>query len=223
MTWTPEDEAPHTDAVVEEWVVVAWNPAADLGLVHGFRRFPVARVGWQWSALARSGEPLLHVAEWDISLRSEPLLAKAPQLWGEWICDAPFEQWTVGMETYAAALDHVDDALGRAYGIPTPVAWDLEWYAVGPPEEVPFGYVQCGVVHGQVELREGPLTLTEVPARRWHRWGDELPPVSLPGVAAHVGLRAPFAFPDGTVADWVLTSDGWRGRATINRGDPTPG
>jgi len=27
---------------------------------------------------------------------------------------------------------------------------------------------------------------------------------------AHTGLRAPFAFPDGGVSDWVLTVDGWR-------------
>jgi glutamate-1-semialdehyde aminotransferase len=32
------------------------------------------------------------------------------------------------------------------------------------------------------------------------------------GVIAHTGLRAPFAFPDGSVADWVLTPQGWRSR-----------
>ncbi len=218
MTWTPEDEAPHTDAAVEEWVVVAWNPAADLGLIHGFRRFPRARVGWQWSALARSGRALLHVAEWEVPLRSDPMLAKAPQLWGEWVCDAPFEQWTIGMETYAAALEHPEEGLGRAYGTPTPIAWDLEWYAVYAPEAVAGGYAQQGVVHGVVELGEGELTLTEIPARRWHRWGDALGPVELPVARAHVGLRAPFAFPDGTVSDWVLCTEGWRERGGHGQG-----
>ena len=163
---------------------------------------------------------MLHVGEWDVPLRADPLLAKAPQLWGEWMCDAPFEQWTVGMETYAAALDDPDEALGRAYGTATPIAWDLEWYATGAPEPVPSGYRQDGVVYALVELAEGPLRLDEVPARRWHRWGASLDPVR-PGLAtAHVGLRAPFAFPDGTVSDWVLTGDGWRERSSLRSVGP---
>ncbi len=34
-------------------------------------------------------------------------------------------------------------------------------------------------------------------------------------------LRAPFAFPDGSIADWVLTPDGWRALrgANLNVGD----
>ena len=197
--------------------MAAWTPGADVGLVHGFRRFTTTRLGWQWSALVRTGRPLLHVAEWEVPLRTDPLLAKAPQLWGEWTCDAPFEQWTIGMETFAAALDHPDDALGQAYGTPTPIAWDLEWYATGDPEGVAGGYVQRGVVHGLVELNEGSLTLTEVPSQRWHRWGETLTPVVVPDASAHVGLRAPFAFPDGTAVDWVLTGEGWRERATHGR------
>ena len=54
------------------------------------------------------------------------------------------------------------------------------------------------------------LHLTEVPARRWHRWGDRSGRSLLPAPTPTPALRAPFAFPDGTVADWVLTPDGWR-------------
>ena len=36
--------------------------------------------------------------------------------------------------------------------------------------------------------------------------------LELPDAYAHTGLRAPFAFPDGSRADWVLTPDGWRSR-----------
>lgn len=219
--WTPADEAPHLDATVEEWLVTAWTATADLGLLHGFRRFGARRRGWQWSALAQVGQPLLHVGEWEVPLRTAALVAKASQLWGEWICDAPFQQWTIGMETYAAALDHPDDALGRAYGTPEPIAWDLEWYALDAPVAVEGGYGQRGVVHGVVERREGPLTLTEVPSWRWHRWGEALGPVTLEEASAHVGLRAPFAFPDGTVADWVLTGEGWRSRVTVSEGVAT--
>ena len=75
------------------------------------------------------------------------------------------------------------------------------------------GYQQAGVVHGRIEIGGAdPVHLAEAPAHRWHRWGDELAPVELPEAFAHTGLRAPFAFPDGSVADWVLTPDGWGDR-----------
>ena len=70
--------------------------------------------------------------------------------------------------------------------------------------------MQRGVVHGVIELPGGPLRLEEIPAQRWRRWGDRLGPLDLPSAYAHTGIRAAFAFPDGTIADWVLTPDGWR-------------
>jgi hypothetical protein len=205
------DDNPHPAAGLEEWVFASWLPDGAVGLVSGFRvvRRPTGPA-WYWAALVRRGQPLLHVAEWDVPTRADPLLVKAPGLWAEHACDAPMQQWMVANETYAVALDEPADALGRAYGAPTAMAMDLEWYATARPAPVERGYEQCGVVHGVVELADGPLHLTEAPARRWHRWGDELGPVTLPPAYAHTALRAPFAFPDGTVADWVLTPDGWR-------------
>jgi hypothetical protein len=174
----------------------------------------VGRAAWYWAALVRAGEPLLHVADWRVPLRSNPLLVKGDGLWAEHTCDAPMEQWTVANETYAAALDDPDDALGRAYGVPTALSWDLEWYATSPPAAIGLdGYQQAGVVHGQIEIGAArSVHLSETPAHRWHRWGTRLAPLAVPEAFAHTGLRASFGFPDGTVADWVLTPDGWRER-----------
>ncbi len=89
------------------------------------------------------------------------------------------EQWTVGNEAHAVALDDPDEALGRAYGVPTPITTDIEWYANGLVVDlaavgeggVGDGYLQEGVAHGVVELLDRPnIELTEVPARRWRRW-----------------------------------------------------
>ena len=44
------------------------------------------------------------------------MIAKAQAMWAEHVCEAPFEQWTLGNETYAVALDDPDEGLGRAYG-----------------------------------------------------------------------------------------------------------
>lgn len=212
----PGDELRHDDAVVEEWLFTTWT--GSLGVVSGYRL--VGATAWYWAALARPGEPLIHVADWHVPRRADPLLVKAAGLWAEHTCDAPMEQWTVANETYATALDDPDDALGRAYGTPTAVAFDLEWYATDEPTVVVAGYEQPGlvagyeqegVVHGLIELAGTPgLHLVEAPAHRWHRWGSQLGPVVLPPAYAHGSVRAPFAFPDGTTSDWALTPDGWR-------------
>ena len=60
----------------------------------------------------------------------------------------------------------------------------------------------------------GPLHLAEVAGPALAPLGrPRSAPLDVPDAYAHTGLRAPFAFPDGTVADWVLTPDGWRSRA----------
>ena len=209
---SPAEELRHTAAREEEWVFTAWATQPAVGVISGYRI--VGAAGWYWAALARADEPLLHVADWHVPLRSDPLLVKGDGLWAEHTCDAPMEQWTVANETYAAALDDPDDALGRAYGVPTALSWDLEWYATSAPAPIGVdGYQQTGVVHGQVEIGGAPsVHLSETAAHRWHRWGARLDPVAVPEAFAHTGLRAPFAFPDGTVTDWVLTPDGWRQR-----------
>ncbi len=214
----------HPDAAVEEWVFAAWTADAALGVISGHRL--VGRIAWYWAALARAGRPLLHVTDFDVTVRTaDPFIVKGEQLWAEHTIDAPMEQWSIGNETYASALEDPDEALGRAYGDPTPIAFDLEWYATGPAQ-VPAdlagadaGYEQPGVVHGRIEIAgEGPVDLAEVPAHRWHRWGTSgFGPVDHVEVVAHTGVRAPFAFPDGTSSDVVLTPAGWR-----RRGRPHP-
>jgi hypothetical protein len=211
----PAHDFVHADAAVEEWVFTCWEPDDSLGVVSAHR--VRGRRAWYWSALVRAGAPLLHVTEWDVALRPDAHgVLKAHGLWAEHICVAPMEQWTIANECFASAIDDPDDALGRAYGHPTALALDLEWYATAPPVAQPAvagpGYQQDGVVHGVVELPGVRVGLTEVPARRWHRWGDDLGPLELPDAYAHTGRRAPFAFPDGSAVDWVLSPDGFRAR-----------
>ena len=225
------DEARHADAAVEEWVFACWSTDGSLGAISGHRL--LGRTAWYWAALVGVDRPLLHVAEWDVAVRADPMVVKAEVLWAEHTCDAPFEQWTIGNETFAVELDDPEQALGRAYGARRPIAFDLEWYATSPPTAVPGGYEQVGSVHGRIDLVNEPagpegIDLEELYGRRWHRWGERLDPIVLDDARAHTGLRAPFAFPDGTVADWVLTPSGWRSRRRAGSpdrrwADPSPG
>lgn len=211
MRWSPADERPHPDATIDEWVFAAWAADGSVGVVSGHRL--IGPVAWYWSAVVEDGYPVLHLAEWEVRVRADPFVVKAPEMWAEHHCVAPMRQWSIGNEAHAAALDDADEALGRGYGMPTPMAADIEWYAIGGVTAIDGGYQQVGVAHGEIELLGRPnIELVEVPAHRWRRWtgSDSLEPIQLPSVVAHTGLRAPFAFPDGGVSDWVLTVDGWR-------------
>lgn len=219
----PSDELPHAGMAQEEWVFTCWSPDARVGVVSGHRL--LGRRAWYWAAVALADGSVLHVAEWDVRVRAaDPFIVKAEQLWAEHTCDAPLAQWTIGNETYAAALDDADEALGRAYGDAVPIGFDLEWYAIGGVTLTAetgdgAGYEQRGVVHGVVEVVGRPtLEFVEAPARRWHRWSPgELGEPPLDVAVAHTGARAPFAFPDGRVVDLVLTQDGWRRRRVRRR------
>ena len=229
---------------IEEWVFAAWTPDAALGVISGHRL--VGRDAWYWAAVARLGRPLLHVLDPSVPVRADPFIVQGAALWAEHVREAPMEQWSVGNETYAAALEDPDDALDRAYGTPTPIAFDLEWYAGAGPDVLADlagasdGYGQPGVVHGSIDVQGEPtIELVEVPAFRWHRWREREPdgrhpsaaagggvsagdvaadppvalrPLAIEPVVAHAGVRAPFAFPDGSYADLVLTARGWRTR-----------
>jgi hypothetical protein len=207
-------DLPHAGAVIDEWVFATWSPDASVGAISGHRL--VAGRAWYWSAVVRAGSPLLHLAEWNVVPRSDVFVVKAPEMWAEHHCVTPYEQWSIGNEAFFVALDDPDDALDLAYGTPTATALDLEWYASTQPHEIADGFSQAGVVHGRIEvLGIPPIDLAEAPAQRWRRStaGVALRPVQLPEAVAHTGLRAPFAYPDGSLSDWVLTPTGWRSRS----------
>lgn len=196
-----------------EWVFACWDVDGPrpFGFVAGYRlRRPVS---WYWCGYV-TPEVLLHATEWDVHPRADPMIVKSPELWAEHHEVAVDEQWTISNELYVSSLETADDALDRAYGIPTPMAADVEWYATAAPQAITDGLQQDGVAHGLIELVGGNHEFAEVPARRWSRTAvdGELPVLELPAARAHSGLRFPVRFPSGEVADWVLTPDGWRSR-----------
>src|SRR5690606_140974 len=114
------------------------------------------------------------------------------------------------------AIDHGDEAIDHG---DESIDHDDGRRPVERPVDRPTGYEQAGVVHGDIEIEgePAPVRFEEVPARRWHRWGDALTPLVLPAARAHTGVRVAFRFPDATIADWVLTTDGWAARLPIER------
>lgn len=204
MIFSSADEGVHLGSAREEFTFAFWLGDGSVG---GYTSLVVrADGGTSYAcALVRAGQPLLHVAEDGApKLRSnEHLLLKAEGLWAEHICEVPFEQWTISNETYAAALTDPDDALGRAYGIPTPIAFDLEWYAAGSVEQIEGGYRQLGEVHAVLELPGGPIE-DVFSSWRSHRWQ----PFAWSSAPDGPGARAPIKV-DGVPIERRLAPGGW--------------
>ena len=98
--------------------------------------------------------------------------------------------------------------------MPTAIASDLEWYAVGP--SVSFdeghGYEQSGVVHGVVEVEGRSLVgLDEVSAWRCHRWwisGSDIPKMVM---SRSSDRKADVIFQTPEASLWTFSLDeyGW--------------
>ena len=117
------------------------------------------------------------------------------------------QQWTLANEAFAVALDDPDDAVGRAYGTVTPMAFDLEWYATAAVVPVAAGYRQMGEVHGTIELPGTAIEIVAIADRR-HTWGPLLlPPVGGRASDPYVPWRLPAPF--DAVIDDTLGDRGW--------------
>jgi hypothetical protein len=201
----------HTDDPwwAESWSFDVWD-GGGTGLCTNLTVLPNQSRCWYWAAVVRPEQPLLYLHELDARLPRTGLEVRAEGLWASHECEAPFEQWTVANEASAVALDDAAEALGRGLGLQVPVAFDLEWYAEGPPVSIQDGYEQAGSVEGVVELAEGPQQLEGVQSRRHHRWGVVAPAPGHGGLPP--GSWVPFAVagPGGPeVLDRVLTTEGW--------------
>ncbi|CAB4887613.1 unannotated protein [freshwater metagenome] len=214
--WSDLDETRHPDAATEAWWWWGACAAGDAGVFVGFElrgnRFDY------WAGLVRAGEPYLYVEELDgVGLRSG-LEIKPAEMWADHQCEVPFRQWSLGNEAHGVLLDDPDEAWRRAYGTPTPVTFDIEWYATGDAEPIApeptapgaagCGYRQAGEVDCQIELATGMFEFVG-PAERVHVWGGAYLPSSFAMPIAPSDHRAPYRRSDGRRVDQVLTDRWW--------------
>ena len=149
-------------------------------------------------------EPVLHVTEWTIPRRADPRSESAgdvgrPRLRGAVRAMEPRER------DVRRALDDPDEGLGRAYGTPVPITFDLEWHATAP--------VRCRSSTGTGSRRDrcrdradrrGRLDLDGARRTDARLVGDPLPPLIAGDAVDHLGLRAPFRLKRRHVLDQVL-------------------
>src|SRR5690606_22627317 len=95
-------------------------------------------------------------------------------LWAAHICETPFDHWTVGLEAFGLGIDDPAELYGRQWGDVVPLGFDLEWEALGPPEEtgaVATRFDQPCRVTGEVLVGADVIDL-DGHGRRGRWWGD---------------------------------------------------
>jgi hypothetical protein len=179
---TPEraDEAPHAPGPETEWSD-AWHLDAatseGVGLTIRLESYPNEQRAWYWTYLVLPTLPgPVVVRDHEVPLPRRTLTVRAEGLWAELWCETPLEHWTYGLEAFAVLLDDPADALTGEIGERIPIGLDLEW-EVGAPIHVHRddwtveGYVEAGVVHGEVLFGRERLELDAHGAyqRSWGR------------------------------------------------------
>ncbi len=186
--------------------------------------FPNQRSGWYRAAWVRPGEPLLAIVDHGVPLPRVGLELRADGLWADHTIEAPLAQWTIANEAFALAVEDPDELTGRAYGVPTPLALDAEWYADRPAVALTggpvAGYTQDGGLEGTVELGGGRrVEVRRARAWRSHTWGPLVLPDAADVAPDTVRGRVPDRWPtpfDAVVED-VLTAAGWLRRFVPGR------
>ena len=112
----------------------------------------------------------------------DAIVAFGGALWAHFICESPFDHWTVAMEAYAVALDPPEQAWHGERGTRVGLAFDLEWESTQTPiiddsrgvsgnvSGNVSGYMLDCVVHGDLQVGDDRLNIAGVGTRS-HQWG----------------------------------------------------
>lgn len=134
-------------------------------------------VAWWWTHVVVPGRPgPVVVRDHEVPPPRVGLEVRADGLWGELVCETPFEHWSYGLEAFGVALDDPAESLRGEIGERLPVGFDLEWEVDTAVGDVRVrggalrGYDQFGVVHGELLLGRSRVEVDAVGLRS-HVWG----------------------------------------------------
>ena len=160
----------------EWWSFDSVSPDGTSGLFVRFALHPRLRRTSYWAGLVTEDGAYLLVRDDDLPMpkRSDGLEVRG-SLWAACTCDAPDEQWTVGLESFAVefAADSLLDAWGDERGHISALGLDLTWHdtdgADSPIE--PVGYARWGLVDGELLTATSRTDVDGWPGLRRHVWG----------------------------------------------------
>ncbi len=196
----------------ETWGFEVHDEAVGLAAFVQLTVHPRRRSCWFVAAVRRPGEPYVLCRELDLGPPADPLEIRGAALWAHFICESPFDHWTVAMEAYAVALDPPEQAWHGERGTRVGLAFDLEWESTQTPiiddsrgvsgnvSGNVSGYMLDCVVHGDLQVGDDRLNIAGVGTRS-HQWGL-LDPAWL------TATWPPTAQPDERWAPWVADIGG---------------
>jgi hypothetical protein len=171
------DERAHQSDGDDWWEGWQLDVASDDGVGIAVLLACTSRLAWWWTHLLLPDRPgPIVVRDHEVARPRVGLEVRADGLWGELVCETPFEHWTYGLEAFGVALDDPEESLGDEAGERLPVGFDLEWEVdpsagdVREHEGALAGYAQFGVAHGEVLLGRSRVDV-DASARRSHVWG----------------------------------------------------
>jgi hypothetical protein len=182
MTLGPTDERAHAPGAASWWWETWHLDAANedgVGVAVRLACAPALGLAWWWTHLFLpdvAGSVV--VRDHEVGLPRQGLEVRADGLWGELICEAPFEHWTYGLEAFGVRLDDPADSLRGEIGERVAVGLDIEWEIDAVTHSVlergdaaePVGYEQFGRVHGEILVGRSSFELDAVGLRS-HTWG----------------------------------------------------
>jgi hypothetical protein len=178
VTFGAADERAHPSDARGWWEGWQLDVAADdVGVAVLLACVPGLGVAWWWThVLVADRRGPIVVRDHEVALPRVGLEVRADGLWGELVCETPFEHWTYGLEAFGVALDDPTESLADEIGERMPVGFDLEWEVDASLGDIRAhdgeldGYEQFGVVHGEVLLGRARIEIDTV-AKRSHVWG----------------------------------------------------
>jgi hypothetical protein len=115
------------------------------------------------ATVARPGHDLVVLDEAEAPRPRAGMEVRASGLWADAIEEEPGDRWTIGLEAFALAVDHPDDAVGHR----VPLGFDLEWERTGPDADSRTP----ARVHGEVLVEDDVIDLDA--EGWWATWGGE--------------------------------------------------
>jgi hypothetical protein len=127
-------------------------------------------VAWFWAAVVGAEQVLVALRAHDIPIPVRGTEIRSDGVWAALICETAGEHWSVGLESFAVALDDPLEAWRGERGDVVPFGLDLEWEAADAPTATADGYDQWCTVHGEVLIGDDRIPV-DARGSREHSWG----------------------------------------------------
>ena len=160
------------------WWSESWyfDFAAADGSLGGYVRlgfYPNQRRAWWWAYLVGPGRPLIALRAHDVDIPRVGTEIRTDGVWAALVPETLNEHWSVGLESFAAAMDDPAEAYRGERGDRVAFGLDLEWEAVAAPFDYPgvTRYEQSCDVHGDILVGDERIAFSGS-GQRDHSWGD---------------------------------------------------